>query len=100
MAMKTYLLKGENLNNWKSFHNEFRAVMKFPDYYGENMDAWIDCVDELTMDTQTVIHIDNGKLLKETAPDILEAVLECAAFVNFRKIEAGDSPTLIMSISV
>ena len=95
--MNVYNLNGKNLLNWKSFHREFKKVMNFPDYYGENMNAWIDCVDELTND-QTLINIKNGRILKEQAPDILEAILEYAAFVNYRKIEAGEQPTLMISL--
>lgn len=46
--MQTFRIKGEKIKNWKSFHSEFKKEMNFPDYYGENMNAWVDCVDELT----------------------------------------------------
>jgi len=61
------------------------------------MNAWIDCVDELLAAEQIVIHIENGKLLKEAAPEILQTLLECSAFVNYRKIEAGEKPGLLVS---
>jgi len=98
--MQLYYLKAENLTNWKSFHSEFKRVLCFPDYYGENMNAWIDCMDELVVDKQIAIHIENGKFLKEAAPDILEALLECAAFINFRMMEAGENPGLLVSLNV
>lgn len=60
------------------------------------MDAWIDCVDELS-DEPTLIEVTKGHLLKERAPELLEAILESSAFVNFRKIEQGDQPTLMIS---
>ena len=60
------------------------------------MNAWIDCVDELS-DKPTLIEITKGHLLKEQAPELLEAILECSAFVNFRKVEQGDQPTLMVS---
>ncbi|WP_162051351.1 barstar family protein [Pontibacter pamirensis] len=96
--MKTFTLKAEKLTNWKSFHIEFKNILGFPDYYGENMNAWIDCVDDLTEDEQAVIHIEKGKSMRETAPEILDAFLECSAFVNFRKIEAGENPSLLVSL--
>ncbi|WP_258105848.1 barstar family protein [Marinoscillum sp. MHG1-6] len=94
--MKTYRINGNKITNWKSFHSEFKKQMNFPDYYGENMDAWIDCVDELS-DEPTHIEITKGHLLKEQAPELLEAILECSAFVNFRKVEQGEQPTLMIS---
>ncbi len=96
--MKTFTLKAENLSDWASFHKEFKIILGFPNYYGENMNAWIDCVDELTEDEQALIHIDKGKSMKETVPEILEVFLESSAFVNNRKIEAGEKPSLLISL--
>ena len=64
------------------------------------MNAWIDCVDELTEDEQALIHIEKGKSLRKTVPEILDAFLECSAFVNFRKIDAGEEPSLLVSIGL
>lgn len=94
--MQTFRIKGKRLKNWKTFHSEFKKELNFPDYYGQNMNAWIDCVDELT-DEPTLLQIDNGKYLKENAPELLNAILECGAFVNYRKIEVGEKPNLIIS---
>ncbi len=30
--------------DWDSFHEVFRTALGFPDFYGRNMDAWIDCM--------------------------------------------------------
>lgn len=95
--MITYNIKAKNILDWNSFHKEFRKVMSFPDYYGENMNAWIDCVEVLSNEP-TLINIKDARLVKEQAPDILEAILEGAAFINYRKIEAGEKPTLILSM--
>ncbi|WP_415376683.1 barstar family protein [Patiriisocius sp. Uisw_017] len=94
--MQTFRIKGKRLKNWKTFHSEFKKEMNFPDYYGENMNAWIDCVDELT-DEPTILQIDNGKYLKENEPELFNAILECGAFVNYRKIKVGEKPNLIIA---
>lgn len=95
--MTTLKIDGKKLTDWKSFHSEFKSELNFPDYYGENMDAWIDCVDELT-EKLTLLQIDNGKFLKENKPELLNAILECGAFVNYRKIEQGEKPNLIIAV--
>lgn len=95
--MKTYKIHGNKITYWKTFHAEFKKHMNFPDYYGENMDAWIDSVDELSTEP-TLIEITKGHLLKEQAPELLEAIFECSAFVNFRKVEQGEQPTLMISM--
>ncbi len=95
--MKVFRIKGQRIKNWKTFHHECKNEMKFPDYYGETMDAWIDCIDELSNEP-IHIEISKGHLIKKQSPEILEAILECSAFVNSRKIEKGEEPTLIVSL--
>ena len=95
--MTTLKIDGKKLTDWNSFHSEFESELNFPDYYGENMDTWIDCVDELT-EKLTLLQIENGKFLKENKPELLNAILECGAFVNYRKIEQGEKPNLIIAV--
>jgi len=94
--MITFKIDCKKLTDWNSFHSEFKATLNFPDYYGENMDAWIDCVDDLT-EKPTILQIENGKFLKEYAPDLFNAILESGAFVNYRKTEIGEQPNLIIA---
>lgn len=47
-------------HDWPSFHEEFAKAFGFPDFYGKNMNAWIDCMTYLDdpdagMSTLTVI---------------------------------------------
>ena len=35
------------IHDWKSFHKVFAAALGFPPTYGENMDAWVDCMTSL-----------------------------------------------------
>ena len=37
------------------------------------------------------------KYLKENVPELFNAILECGAFVNYRKIEVGEKPNLIIA---
>ena len=94
--MQTFIIQGKRLKNWKTFHSEFKKEMGIPYYYGENMNAWIDCVDELSYEP-TILQIENGKYLKENVPELFNTILECGAFVNYRKIEVGEKPNLIIA---
>ncbi|HEY4646882.1 MAG TPA: barstar family protein, partial [Steroidobacteraceae bacterium] len=38
---------GSRIHDWASFHDEFNRTFAFPDFYGRNMDAWIDCMSSL-----------------------------------------------------
>ena len=96
--MKTYKIQGSLISDWPTFHNHCKSVMDFPAHYGQNMNAWIDCVDDLTSEL-TLIEIVDGDQLRERVPEILSDILECAAFVNFRKTEIGEPPTLMISMA-
>lgn len=42
ICMATVRLPTERITDWESFHEVCREVFGFPDFYGMNMDAWID----------------------------------------------------------
>ena len=97
------------IQNWDTFHDVFAETFGFPDYYGRNMNAWIDCMTYLNDPNITdisvkakpgevvVLQLDNVDDLCERCPEIYEALVECAAFVNWRQIEVGEGPVLTLS---
>jgi Barstar (barnase inhibitor) len=97
------------IRDWDSFHDEFARVFGFPDFYGRNMDAWIDCMTSLDepADGMTRIHATRGGVLtmqlenvgplREQHPELYAAIIECAAFVNWSRIEVGESAVLAIS---
>lgn len=111
MTIEVVSIPGENLTSWDGFHDTFAKVLGFPDYYGRNMSAWVDCmtcVDD--NDPQSDVRVEQGGFLvmslssadhfKERAPEIWEALNECTAFVNYRRIEKGEPPVLALSYYV
>jgi hypothetical protein len=99
----------DRIHDWKSFHEVFKRAMGFPDFYGRNMDAWIDCmtsVDE-PQDGMTSVHAPRGGVLvlslsnatdlASRCPEIYQAILECTAFVNLRRMEVGEPPVLTLA---
>jgi hypothetical protein len=97
------------IHDWPSFHDEFAKAFGFPEFYGRNMDAWIDCLTSLDEpeDGMSTVHCRAGSVLtlelknlrewKDRNPELYDAVIECSAFVNWRRIEMGDSPVLALS---
>ena len=95
--------------NWKAFHSYFQREFGFPEFYGRNMNAWIDCMGDLDKpeNGMTGISIRKGEFLvlrithveelKTNAMDIYLALVECSAFVNRSRMEVGDLPLLILS---
>jgi RNAse (barnase) inhibitor barstar len=97
------------ITDWQSFHDEFARVFGFPAFYGRNMNAWIDCMTYLDQpeDGMTSIHCEPGRVLtielenvkdfKIRCPEQFSAIIECSAFVNWRRIEMGQQPVLALS---
>jgi hypothetical protein len=112
MIVSLARIEGRNIRDWDSFHAEFHRVFGFPDSYGRNLDAWIDCMTSLDAeeDGMTTIHVAPGSVLgleivdaaylKAEHPEQWDAILECAAFVNWRRIEGGESPVLALAFEV
>ena len=98
-----------NIKDWGSFHEEFARVLGFPDFYGRNMDAWIDCMSSLSdpNDGMTQIHCEKGEVVtielanindfKSRCPEQYDAIIECSAFVNWRLIEIDQPPVIALS---
>ena len=95
--------------DWPSFHDVFSFAMGFPDFYGRNMDAWIDCLTSMDEpdDAMTSVHAPPGGVViiqldfvgdfAARCPELYAAIIECAAFVNWRRIEMGREPVLAVS---
>jgi len=103
--MATVRLDTSGISDWDSFHTTCREVFGFPDFYGMNMNAWIDCLTYLDLgDGMSRFELAPGEILNievthtqsfnSRAPEIFDALVECTAFVNQRHIEAGKPPLL------
>jgi RNAse (barnase) inhibitor barstar len=102
-------LDTRGITDWASFHDIFAKTVGFPRFYGRNMDAWIDCMTSLDDPSaeMTKVHAPPGGIVVleiehvddfvSRCPEQYEAIIECAAFVNWRKIEAGESAVLALS---
>lgn len=109
-AMHVVTVPTENIFDWDSFHDVFKERFEFADYYGRNMDAWIDLmtyldepgqVDALSVDPGVIVglRLDDAANFARRAPDLYAAVVECAAFVNYRRLKVGREPLLAILLS-
>ncbi len=101
----------EKVSDWPSFHRIFQETLGFPTIYGRNMDAWIDCLTSVDMPDEgmssvTVNHggililkIDNPFDFRKRCPEQYEALIECSAFVNFRREEIGEGPVIALLLN-
>ena len=108
MTSQAVRLQTKGITDWESFHSMFAETLGFPGFYGRNMDAWIDCMTCLDdasacMTTNTVAHGELFHLeVADTAdfqkrlPEIFRDFVECATFVNWRRVEKGERPVLAL----
>jgi RNAse (barnase) inhibitor barstar len=93
--VRIYKIDCNNIIDWDSFHDVFKTTFGFPDYYGRNMNAWIDGISD---ETETfTLSLDNVKAFRQRCPELYDAIIECSAFVNYRCVEAGEQPLIILS---
>ena len=99
----------DGISDWPSFHDAFAHAFGFPDFYGRNMNAWIDCLTYLDDPDagMTNVHCDSGsvmvlellnvKAFKVRCPEQYDAVIECSALVNWRRLETEEPAVLAIS---
>lgn len=105
--MQVVRIDTRRIQDWASFHAVFAETFGFPAFYGRNLDAWIDCMSSLDDPAagMTTLAAPGGVALQlDYVDDFLlrcptqyEALLDCAAFVNWRRIEMGKPAVLALS---
>jgi len=97
------------ITDWDTFHDVFAEVFGFPGFYGRNMNAWIDCMTSMddASDDMTKVHtplggvvvlqLENIDAFAYRCPQQYAAIVECAAFVNWRRIKMGRPAVLALS---
>ena len=106
--MNTHVrLDTSEIVDWPSFHEACKRALGFPDFYGANMDAWIDCMSSLrdgdgmvgiTLSQADILHLEvpDAEALNTRVPEIVPRLVECSAFVNRRYLEHGESAPLAL----
>jgi hypothetical protein len=97
----------ERIHDEHSFHIECQRALGFPGFYGENMNAWIDCMSSLRSgDGMVSVQLGSGELLeleipdvealRQRAPDIVDELVNCTAIVNKRFEAWGQAPAITL----
>jgi hypothetical protein len=98
-------LNGAAITDWPSFHAQCREAFGFPDFYGNNLDAWVDCLSylrdddgmtrfRLAEDEVLEIEVAHADILRQQAPELLEEVTFCIEGINERYTDYGEKPAL------
>jgi hypothetical protein len=111
MSHVVVALDCRSIRDRETFHSVFAEAMGFPDFYGRNMDAWIDCftnVDDPSNGLTTIVapvggvlvlKLENVQDFRTRCADLYADIIECSAFVNWRRMERGASPVLALSFA-
>ena len=101
----------KQIADWATFHEVFSDALGFPAFYGRNMYAWVDCMtDADDAETRMVqravqpghlmtLQIDDADDFAALCPEQFNALIECTAFVNYRRVEMGGTPVLSLLLS-
>ena len=107
--MGTILINRKDLTSWDYLHDHFSVLFGFPAWYGRNKDAWIDCMtfldqkDEnrasynLAPESLILIEIFDVSDLDPAHYEVFRSLVDCASSVNYRRIELGLKPFLLLS---
>ena len=107
--MATALLNGKAITDEASFHAQCVQAFGFPAFYGNSMDAWVDCLsylrDEdgmssirLNPDETLHIVVTHSETLRERAEDVLEEMAFCIIGINERYEDYGEKPALKLTL--
>ena len=108
MTMTHISIDGCQITDWPSFYQVFSDAFGFPAFFGHSMDAWIDCMTNLDEEFNRVqikqgelvcINIEQAAVFKAKSPKQYQELIECAAFVNWRRLEIGEPPILILAFN-
>lgn len=89
--MNIIIINADHIKDEKTFHSEFKKIMGFPDFYGMNMDAWIDCMSdieggmlkpELNTEEPLCIELLHTEDLGKRLPKLFDDLIGSTATVN------------------
>jgi RNAse (barnase) inhibitor barstar len=99
-------IDARRIHDSDTLHSVFAESLGFPAFYGRNMNAWIDCMSYLdnpdagmttvhgTASDPVVLHIEH---INSLANELYTEIVDCAAFVNWRRLENSEPAILCLS---
>ena len=105
--MATAILDTRAIRDWDSFHDACKAAFGFPEFYGRNANAFIDCfnyIDEgdglsrfhLAPGESLTIEVRGAGEFATRTPEQALALFQWISFVNENSIAEGKPPRLLL----
>lgn len=93
------------------FHNKMKELFGFPDFYGKNYHALIDCLSSLRYpdDGMTEIHINKDEYIlleindvkyRQNNCDVINSLFSAIQCVNYRCKQMGDNPSILLLLTL
>ncbi|WP_027820623.1 barstar family protein [Paraburkholderia bannensis] len=107
--MTTVFVDTNEITDWPSFHRVFSRILGFPSFYGNNLDALIDCLGYLDEPEagMTRIHVRPGGTLtiqlgaadsfRKRCADQFVGLQDACAFVNWRRTHEYSSTLVALA---
>lgn len=93
--MKQLEIDLRNIYSWQRFHDYFAQFEGFPEYYGRNLNAWIDVMQDYYDESWLCVIIKPEPDITTEDNPYLGAILDCITFINFRKLEESSNTYII-----
>lgn len=106
MQVKRVRIESEGITDWESFHEVLAEALGFPDFYGRNGDALIDClsyVDDpeagmmgITVGPNEVLRLEvaDSAGLRRRLPGLIQELEECTEVANNRCWNRHNGPVI------
>ena len=83
--MNNITLKLDKFSKKEELHSYLKKKMKFPDYYGENLDALFDCLTDISTDTAVDIKYDADNELQRAVLAVFSDAVSQNTHLAIRK---------------
>jgi hypothetical protein len=106
--MAEVTLDGRAITDWESFHDVSAQTFGFPEFYGRNLNAWIDCMTylddgmsrfNLPAQEDLLIRVAHSDMFRDAAGDQFRGFLDAVIAVNRGSVEAGGQPRLVLVLA-
>ena len=87
--MNIYLLDGKDMTSRDKTYRIIKRTIKFPDYFGHNLDALADCLSELPGKETAIVFVNTDALAENLGP-YADKIIAC-----FRSLSEESGYTFI-----
>jgi RNAse (barnase) inhibitor barstar len=106
-AVAVVVIPVQEIVDWTTFHEVFARLLRFPDYYGRNANAFIDCLGDLARGLDVPPLLSEGETLtidlgdisrfRGRCPEQFAAIVDWIGWVNEQCLDEERPARLILA---